>query len=503
MGAQGASRRGGRWPLLPIAPSVVAIIAAATAITIALVGARQLQRTSDSAAAARSEVLAATIAARLRSTALEDRPEVLGDAARRSGAEILLVDQSGAVRVDRSLSQLTREEVLHLLVEAEGATESKLGRMWYTARPLSPPLEHLSVLALVRAPMPAEGTGALSSAVALLTALLLGVAVAVAYTLMRAARDDVVFVRRRLAALAGAEQPPPSSRRAEGSTARRPVPIRSLDQVGRLSAALNVLVSRFDAAERSYRADLKRAAELDAERSEFLAGLSHELRTPLNAILGFTHVLESEAEGPLGDESKEALGLIQTSGEHLRTLIDDILDLSAMETGQLQLGREKVDIYALAEDVIREAGGTTKDRPITLSVAGTQPAWLTADARRIRQVLTNLVSNALKFTAEGTVDVSVHAHEEEVTLSVADSGRGMPQSVLETIFEAYRQAGDPTDRSGGAGLGLAIARRIVLLHGGTIEVESTIGRGSTFRIRLPHEPHAEGADRGRTGGPSP
>lgn len=482
------SPRAGRWPLLPLAPGIVAIIAVATAVTIALLGVRQLQRTSDGAAAARSQVLAAAIAARLRSTAWEDRPTVMGEAARRSGAEILLVDQSGAIRVDQSLSQLTRAEVLELLVAAEGVTESRLGRMRFTAHPLSPPLEHLSVLALVRAPEPAEGTVALSRAVALLTALLLGMAVAVAYAFMRAARDDVVFVRRRIADLAEAAESDPPSEQSGRSRARRPVPIRSLDQVGRLSAALNVLITRFDAAERSYRADLKRAAELDAERSEFLAGLSHELRTPLNAILGFTHVLETEAEGPLSDDAKEALGMIRTSGEHLRTLIDDILDLSAMETGQLQLNREEIDVYALAEDVVREAKGTIKDRQVTLSLTGSRPAPAYADARRFRQVLTNLVSNGLKFTARGAVALTVHTDDDGVRIAVADSGRGIAPQVLDTIFQAYRQAGDAAERQVGTGLGLAIARRLVLLHGGTINVRSVLDEGSTFTIRVPRNP---------------
>jgi len=334
----------------------------------------------------------------------------------------------------------------------------------------------------VRAPAPTEVTVTMVQAVALLTTLLLGVAIAVAYALMRNARDDVVFVRNRLRRMA---QPPVDDMpRTDGAPARKPVPIRSLDQVGQLTAALNVLVTRFDAAERSYRADLRHVADLDEERSLFLAGLSHELRTPLNAILGFTHLLESEADGPLTDDAKESLAVIRTSGEHLRTLIDDILDLSAMETGQLHLDKVDVDARALAEDVVREAWGTITDRAVSLTVDGADQAWVHADPRRLRQVLTNLVSNALKFTARGEVRVRVVANDDEVTIAVTDSGRGIPPDLVDTIFRAYRQVSDATDRRAGAGLGLAIAKRLVVLHGGAIQVASELDQGSTFTVRL-------------------
>jgi signal transduction histidine kinase len=269
------------------------------------------------------------------------------------------------------------------------------------------------------------------------------------------------------------------------SSHRAALPIRSLDQVGLLTAALNVLVARFDAAERSYRADLVRAADLDAERTRFLAGLSHELRTPLNAILGFTHLLESEDDGPLSAAAKEALGQIRQSGEHLRTLIDDILDLSAMESGQLRLAPERFDLRELCEQVVREARATVKDRSIVLFVQGSSELYLQADPRRLRQVVTNLVSNAIKFTQKGEVCLDVEPSEHGVRLTVSDTGRGIDPNHLERIFQAYRQSGSAQDRPGGAGLGLAIARSLVLLHGGRIDVASELGRGSTFRVELP------------------
>ena len=232
------------------------------------------------------------------------------------------------------------------------------------------------------------------------------------------------------------------------------------------------------------------AERTDRAKSQFLSHMSHELRTPLNAILGFTHLLESEDEGPLTFEAREALATIRTSGEHLKTLIDDILDLSAMETGQVRLTRTVVDLFALAEEVVRETRATVKRRPVTLAVAGDRAVFAWADPRRMRQVLTNLVTNAVKATAAGQIQVTVRKHDDRALVEIVDSGRGIAPEVLSTIFEPYKQAGDEVARRGGAGLGLAITRRLVLLHGGTIEAESEPGRGSTFRLRLPDETHS-------------
>src|SRR5262249_16033072 len=152
------------------------------------------------------------------------------------------------------------------------------------------------------------GSIRLVNAIAALTVLLLGVAVTVARAIVKAIGDDVDYVRERIVDMA----------RPDAAPAGEAIPIRSLDQVGVLTAAFNVLVTRFAAAERTYRADLLGAAQMDRERSAFLAGFSHELRTPLNAILGFAHELESEVDGPLSTEARESLAIIRTSGEHLR-----------------------------------------------------------------------------------------------------------------------------------------------------------------------------------------
>jgi signal transduction histidine kinase len=483
-------------PLLPVAPAIVVVVGITTALVIAVLGISQLQATGDDAATLRADALSATLAARLGATALEDRAELLGRAARRSAAEILLVDRDGQIVVNESFEKPSRDDVKRLLGATDGETRTALGRVRFAARPvpsppaypaaaLKPPGEPsrtgLAVVAFVAAPSPPPGSSALVTGVAALTALLLGIAVAVSLAYTKAARDDVDYVRHRIVDMA----------RPDGSPAGEPIPIRSLDQVGALTAAFDLLVDRFTAAERSYRADLRQAAEGASERSAFLAGLSHELRTPLNAILGFTHVLESEVDGPLDDEARESLGVIKTSGEHLKTLIDDVLDLSALETGQLRLNRRAVDVRELAEEVVREARATVRDKPVGLAVTGQAGLIAHADARRVRQVLTNLITNAIRATAEGWVTVHVEARGGFIAILVADTGAGIPPEQRDAIFEAYRQGGDARSRRGGTGLGLSIAQRLVGMHGGSIEVESQLGVGSRFTVCLPRVEEAE------------
>jgi signal transduction histidine kinase len=477
-----AGSKGGRWPLLPIAPALVAVIGIGTALVIALIAARQLQRTSDEVAAEKSAAFAAAVAARVRTAPKQGRVELMARAAKDTGAQFLLVDQRGRVLVELE-RPIERADVVDLLDEAEGLTELAGGRARFAASTVSPPFQHLSVMAFVPAPSPAEGTVRLSNAVGVLTLLMLGVAVAVALIFTRTARDDVAYVRRRIADMA----------RGGGETgvgAAGKVPLRSLDQVGLLTAALNNLIDRFAGAEEEYRNDLRAAAQIDTERSQFLAGLSHELRTPLNAILGFTHLLESEDDGPLSEDAVEALTMITTSGEHLKSLIDDILDLSAMETGQLRLSRVAVDLHDVAVEVVREVRATAKERPVRFEIEGERGAFAWADPRRVRQVLTNLISNALKATAKGFIRVTVRRSGDMVAVDVHDSGRGIEPEVLEKIFEPYKQAGDHKARRGGAGLGLAIARRLVQLHGGRLSANSEVGSGSTFTVTFPDETHA-------------
>ncbi len=474
------SRR--QLPFLTLAPAVVVIVGIAAALAIAARGVSDLHSQSDHAAALQSRLLALTLSERLRATALEDRTTVVERAASRSGAEILLVRQDGRILVDGSLSPPKRNELMDLLVEGQGETTTGLGRTRFFVAPLSAPFEHMSVVSFVRAPEAPFAVGSLVTSVAALTTILIGAAALVAFALARDVHSDVDYVRQRIVDMADEGAEPGG----------QPIAVRTDDQIGLLTSAFNVLVERFTAAEHAYRQDLAGALAYDRDRSAFLAALSHELRTPLNTILGFTEVLLSEVDGPLSDDARENLVVVRGSGQHLRSLIDDILDLSALESGELRLDRRKVDLLSIAEEVVREARVTAQSKPLQVELSGEHaPAW--GDARRLRQVVGNIVSNAVKFTAEGRVSVRVEPRGRFATLIVSDTGPGIAPEEQAAIFEEYRQAGDAASRRVGTGLGLAITRRLVQMHGGLVELSSELGKGSTFTIVLPSTKEQVGA----------
>jgi len=243
-------------------------------------------------------------------------------------------------------------------------------------------------------------------------------------------------------------------------------------------------VERFYAAEDAYRRDLTGALSYERERSDFLAALSHELRTPLNVILGFADVLLSEVDGPLSAEARENLQVVRQSGSHLRSLINDILDLSALETGRLNLQLKQTNLWSIAADVVRESRVAAEAKNLSIEVHG-EVVEAVADQLRVRQVLGNLVSNAVKFTSRGGVVVAVGKTAEHATITVTDTGPGIAKEEQAAVFEEYRQSGDWQARGAGSGLGLAITRRLVRMHGGRIELESKLGEGSRFCVLLP------------------
>lgn len=469
-------------PLLPLVPLVVSALAVTAALTIASVAAEDQQRSADDAQELRAKAVAAAVAAHLRAVPTDERSALLARASARPGTGYALLDASGRVVATHGDAPNDEAALRELTGRASGITSSAGRRRSFATRSLAAPLEHLTLTAFVAAPAPSDGIGRMRSAVAILTALMLTVAVGVALALAGATREDLRFIRRRIRDLVD----PDDDTTGVGERARA-LPLRSFDQVGTLTVALNNLVARFAKAERGYQSDLDAARKIDAERAHFLAGLSHELRTPLNAVLGFTHLLEAEGDGPLAPDAHESLAMIRTSGEHLKSLIDDILDLSAAETGQLRLQRDVVDVGALAEELAREARATVGGRPVAVAVEANGACLVWADARRVRQILGNLVSNALKATSQGEIRLVVtHELEARTTqIVVSDTGRGIDPDALSGIFEPFRQAGEERTRRGGVGLGLAITKRLVALHGGTIEAESAPGRGSTFVVRLP------------------
>lgn len=466
-----------KLPFLALAPAVVVVVGIAAAVAIAMLGTAQLRAQSDASAQLRSRVLASTLAARLSATPEGDRRDFLERAAQRSGAEFLLAEQNGTPRVDVTQGAPTPTHVVELLVAGEGETRTALGKARFFSSSLSPPNQHLSLLALVSAPETPFATGSLVVSIAALTTLLIGAAALVAFALARDLHSDILFLRERIVEMA----------REGAEPVGQHIPVRSVDQVGLLTSAFNLLVDRFTAAERAYRQDLSGALAYDRDRSAFLAALSHELRTPLNAILGFTDVLLSEVDGPLSADARENLRVVRSSGDHLRALIGDILDLSALESGELRLDCRIIDVHPIVLEVIREAEVTAAAKALRIELVG-KPATAFADPRRVRQIVGNVLGNAVKFTERGGVTVRVDPRDGGVAIAVIDSGPGILPEEQEAIFEEYWQSRAAEQRRVGTGLGLAITRRLVQMHRGFIDLKSQLGQGSTFTIVLPSRP---------------
>jgi len=232
----------------------------------------------------------------------------------------------------------------------------------------------------------------------------------------------------------------------------------------------------------------ERLAEVDRLKSQFLANMSHELRTPLNSIIGFSRVILKEIDGPLTDMQRTDLQAVYDSGQHLLGLINDILEVSKIESGKMEMVFERVDLKEIIKGVMATAIALVKDKP-GVKLQQVVPAdlpMLTGDVRRVRQALLNLVSNAAKFTQEGFIRVEASATDTEVIISVADSGVGIPPDKIGLIFEPFTQADASTTRAaGGTGLGLSITSSFVEMHNGRIWVESELGKGSTFYMALP------------------
>jgi signal transduction histidine kinase len=224
-------------------------------------------------------------------------------------------------------------------------------------------------------------------------------------------------------------------------------------------------------------------------KSQFLANMSHELRTPLNCINGFSEMLLARMFGELNEKQEEFLHDINSSGEHLLALINDVLDLSKIEAGRMDLYLTEFDPGSTLESTVMLVKERAGRRGITLnlSVADELERWV-GDERKVRQVVLNLLSNAIKFTPEGgRIDVRATRENGEMVVAVADTGIGIKPEDHERIFEEFQQAGsDYTKKAEGTGLGLALSRKFVELHGGTLGVESAEGKGSTFTFRLPH-----------------
>lgn len=232
-------------------------------------------------------------------------------------------------------------------------------------------------------------------------------------------------------------------------------------------------------------------------KSEFLANMSHELRTPLNAILGYTQLILDKVYGDVPEKIKEVLERLEKNGLHLLGLINNVLDLSKIEAGRLSLSLNDYSMEEVVQTVLTAVELLAAEKNLALKV--TVPRGLApgrGDGQRIAQVLLNLVGNAIKFTEEGEVKVEVTTSNGTFLVSVSDTGPGLSEADQQKIFEEFRQGDSSTTRKkGGTGLGLSIAKRITEMHGGHIWVESSLGKGSTFRFTLPVRVERQAAQR--------
>jgi len=228
------------------------------------------------------------------------------------------------------------------------------------------------------------------------------------------------------------------------------------------------------------------AQAANAAKSAFLANMSHELRTPMNSIIGFSGILAEGMAGELNDEQKKQVAIIQSSGEHLLELINNILDISKIEAGKMQLECERCSLAQLVDEAIAIVSPLATSKGLTL---GKQIQCvddeLLQDAGKLKQILLNLLSNAVKFTPAGSVAVHVHQEKNVLSVQVIDSGMGIADHNLATIFDEFEQVGDKTGTGTGTGLGLSLCRKILALMGGDISVKSELGVGSVFSFTVP------------------
>lgn len=232
--------------------------------------------------------------------------------------------------------------------------------------------------------------------------------------------------------------------------------------------------------------EAKQAAELAGEaKSVFLAKMSHEIRTPMNAIVGFADLLSME--GLEGDQ-KQKVDIIASSARSLTALLNDILDLSKVEAGQIKIADAPMDIRSVIDEVIQLFEQKAKQKGIVInsSVSASIPALIQGDELRIRQILVNLVGNGLKFTDSGTIDIDAFSHDRHIFIDVTDTGVGMDPAFLSDCFEPFTQSQTfATSANGGTGMGLAICQQLVRLMDGDITVRSELGNGASFLVKLP------------------
>ena len=270
-----------------------------------------------------------------------------------------------------------------------------------------------------------------------------------------------------------------------------PALARRHDEIGKIVSALHDRHQATEALKQlriqqaEAEAAVKAAEMANAAKSDFLSVMSHEIRTPMNGVLGMVQAMQGD---PLSDLQRERLDVIRGSGETLLAILNDILDLSKIEAGKLELEETDFDLAQLGLDVFSafRSDAEAKGLKFTLETAPSAHAVFRGDAIRVRQILYNLVSNAVKFTGAGSVSIYLGRSDADVVLSIRDTGVGMQPEQVSRLFEKFTQADSSTTRQfGGSGLGLSICKRLCEAMGGEVSVESEFGRGSHFEVKLP------------------
>ncbi|KAB2926733.1 MAG: HAMP domain-containing protein [Dechloromonas sp.] len=266
--------------------------------------------------------------------------------------------------------------------------------------------------------------------------------------------------------------------------------VGSADEMGQLARSFNDMADSVEDSFSRLEEARKKAEEASRLKTAFLANVSHELRTPLNGILGFAELLKSDLADP---EQREYASIIHRSGEHLLNLVSEILDLSKIEAGELQLHREKTPLRELVEQCaqLHRTSATARGLGFSLHLANDLPEHIETDATRLRQMLNNLLNNAVKFTERGEIALEVSRSDNEIVFAVRDSGPGIAEEHHEIIFEKFKQLENFITREhGGTGLGLAIVRQLAEQMGGRVTLQSSLGSGSVFSLHLPLDaPH--------------
>ena len=294
---------------------------------------------------------------------------------------------------------------------------------------------------------------------------------------------------RRLTTIVG------SVKRFEAGDFAARLKIISRDEMGQLGMALNNMADQLQKSITAYQDAKKRAEESDKAKSLFLANMSHEIRTPMNAIIGMASLARQARSD---EERRDMMKTVSVSAENLLRLLDDILDFSKMEAGQLQLNSAPFNLPGLLESVVSIMNVPAVEKNLRLRVnesTADLPEWYLGDEMRLRQIFLNLVGNAVKFTVEGTISISVALEEKRqdgvapLHFIVSDTGVGIPKEKLERIFNRFEQVDSSYSRKySGAGLGLSISKQLVALMGGRIWAESQIGAGASFHVVLPLAP---------------